>query len=172
MTLLAEEIGKDVYIGGSNVDNFTPIPVFIEKSLFAFKKKVEKIPVDITEEFIAAHGILTTALSIPNTIPQNTSIFIILPEADNDNNSFILEVESIFLLQKIIEALVNSAITEEELESVEDYISNLKKQKIENIFILYGYNIELSYKVLETSLNKLEREKNHICLQSIVRSQV
>jgi len=172
MTLLEEEIGKEVYIGGSNVDNFTPMSVFIEKSLFAFKNKIEKIEVDITEELIAAHGILTTALSIPNSIPEDTSIFIILPDADEESNSYILEVESIYLLQKIVEALVDKHVTEKDAENVSDYILNLKNQNIEDIFILYGYNITLSYRIMDTTLEQLVKEKNHACLQSIVRSQI
>jgi hypothetical protein len=171
MTTLVKEIGNTVFIGGSNIDNFSPMPIIVENGFFVFKNKVEKVLVDITEEFIAIHGLLTSAVSIPENVPAGSQIFIIIPLANPEGHSYILEVETVYLLQKIIETLVTKTSIEKDVENIADYISDISHQNIEDLFIVYGYTLDLVYKIDKDSVQKLEREKTNKCLQSIVRSQ-
>ena len=171
MTLLTEVLGEEVYIAGNDIDSFSPISVFTEKILFKFKKKISEIKVETPETLIAAYGILTSAVSLPDNIPNSTEIFLIIPEANSDKSSFIITVESLYLLQKIIETMVGSSTDGDDLEDVVDYVVNIEEQKIENIFILYGHSLDLMYHIPDNAFKTLTVERTHLCLKKLVEYQ-
>ncbi len=172
MTLLTEALGKSVYIGGHDVDCFSPIPVFIETILCYFKEKLNKVKVETEETLIAAYGILTSATAIPDSIPEGTEIFLIIPRANTEKDSFIVVIESIYLLQKIIEAMVGATLVNGDgIEDVVDYMVNVEEQNIENLYVVYGHTIDLTYNIESTTLKMLTAELNHPSLKNLMECQ-
>lgn len=172
MNTLGNLTGKCVYVGGGSLESFSPVPIFLDKSLLAFKKQVEAVPIDIGEELVVVNGLLTTALNLPSSIPENTQIFLIVPDADLAGNGFIVDVESLYLLEKIIQAMINYAsMGETEIDEVIDYMTNVEEQKIEDIFILYGYQVELTHTIPKDSVKLLNYVKFDGELMRLVEEQ-
>jgi len=92
------------------------------------------------------HGVLTKATSIPAKISNNIDIIVIVRNK-NINVCNILPCINISYAQNLISLLVGSKTSNKDMyyDSIIADISKIPKQDIDNIYILYGYTIELHY---------------------------
>ena len=146
-TNLKECIGECRYLCGSTPDSEDCYPLFISQYKIDLRNHVNEIPVDITEELLAIHGIVTSATSIPLDVPNDVDIFLIVKDATTDFDSYIIPIEDIETLQKLVEMIVLYEFEEE--EEVEDDIielmGNIEQQNIGDLYVVYGTQVALAY---------------------------
>jgi hypothetical protein len=149
MKTLNEMVGKIVFAFGSNIEDSDTFPLYVADTAKIIYKKLKETFIQAPNEVVLAHGVLTSAVSIPSTLPINTKAFILVPEANASKDSYIIEIDTIDKLTAIIEAMVideiPASIDLHMQEDICDYLFDIDTQDIENIYIVYGYSIELTY---------------------------
>jgi hypothetical protein len=156
MKALVENIGQTRYVLGYMVQasNFLDATI----SVFQHKKEVSKYlangVVANMGDISLLHGTLTTAMSIPDVLHDNIDIFLVIPSATADLDSFIIQCADLDYLQKVVTTLITQKTEEcEELDSIIDDIVDIDEQVIEELYVLYGYEIELQYSFDSDSLD-------------------
>ena len=101
------------------------------------------------------HGTLTKAISIPDDISTNIDITVIVRQ-NKSNGAVLIPCVSLEYAQVIISALVGSSVSADDKyseEIIEDIIG-LSRKNIDDIFIFYGYEVELHYSFDKTELDE------------------
>ena len=144
MDKFEEHLGKEVFILSEEKKNDCSL---------TFHKKSEEVSSHFANSLAGNiydvslyHGILTRAISIPSEISTNIDILVIIRK-HKSNNCNVFPCVDLNYAQKLISTLVGSSISIDDhyLDTILEDISGLDKQSIDNIYILYGYTIELHY---------------------------
>ena len=153
MDKFEKNLGKDVFILAEEKKNDASI-TFHDKTDDIFSYFNSNIAGNIYDVSLY-HGILTKAISIPSEISTNIDIIVIVRK-NKSNNCNIFPCVSLNYAQKLISTLVGSSISVDDhyLDTILEDISGLDKQNIDNIYILYGYSIELHYSFDKNELDE------------------
>lgn len=144
MDYFEDNLGKEVFILSEEKKNDCTL---------TFHKKPEEVSSYFNSSIARSiydvslyHGILTKAISIPSEISTNIDILVIVRK-DKSKNCNIFPCVSLNHAQTLISALVGSSVSIDNhyLDTILEDISGLDKQNIDNIYIMYGYTIELHY---------------------------
>jgi hypothetical protein len=145
-----KNLGKEIFMLSEEKRTASSVIFFenTEEILSCFNNSVAINTYDIN----LYHGILTRAISIPLEMNNNIDILIIIKNI-NSNKCNIFPCIDIAYAQKFISVLVGSenVVKDYNYFIIDEEISKLSKQNIDNIYIFYGYTIELHY-----SFNKNE----------------
>ncbi len=153
MTKFIENVGKQVFMVAEEKRSAT---------LLTFYNKPEEV-ISLFNSSIAGsisemslfHGTLTKAISIPEDINTNIDITIIVRQNKN-NSAVLIPCVNLDYAQEVISALVGSSVSDDDKyseEVIEDIIG-LSQKNIDNIFIFYGYEVELHYSFDKTELDE------------------
>jgi len=153
MTKFIENVGKQVFMVAEEKRSAT---------LLTFYNKPEEV-ISLFNSSIAGsisemslfHGTLTKAISIPEDINTNIDITIIVRQNKN-NSAVLIPCVNLDYAQEVISALVGSSVSDDDKyseEVIEDIIG-LSQKNIDNIFIFYGYKVELHYSFDKTELDE------------------
>ena len=145
-------VGREVFVFGSSIEDEVPKDLKVSTVFNEMLRYLHNEDARLSSGVLLLHGILTSAVSIPNDVPRGTHIYVILPEANHAGDSFIITVESIEQLTAIIEAAVNPVIAPSSSAETLDYLFDVDVQNIEDVFILYGYEVDLVY---HTNINSV-----------------
>ena len=138
-------VGREVFVFGSNIEDEVPKELKVTTVFNEMQRHLHNEDARLSSGALLLHGVLTSAVSIPNDVPKGTYIYIILPEANHAGDSFIIAVESVDHLTAIIEAAVNPVIAPTSSAETLDYLFDVDIQNIEDVFVLYGYEVDLVY---------------------------
>jgi len=150
MQNLRNFVGKQVFLFGSDVEDDMAIDLEISTTLSQIIQKLHKIPVETTNDIKLIHGIFTSALCIPDKIEENTNIYLIFEKANILGESYIFPLDNdIDALKIIVETITNSKLLENIVASndysLSDQLYSIDKQEIEDLFIVYGCELDLFY---------------------------
>jgi hypothetical protein len=158
---LKNNIGKEVFLIGADIlfEKSRPITIATNKRLLSRYLKTE----NVNSSLIVIHGIITSGKILPIDAIINTDIFIII---ENQDDSFIIYVQSV---QEIID-VISIVLENKDLKAstLEDYNYDLadalfsaNANSIDNIFILYGYQVPLEVKI-HTIMNDVIKKSKKI----------
>lgn len=150
---MTEQISKDVkdYLGEEvytlSRSPLTSVvgPLEIFKNTHDVQEYLQANTVVEEGELRLMHGILSTALSIPKSIPAPLEIFILLPNAYSKDQGIMVEVKNLEILEETINAITQNLIKIDKLSEIESTLVDIDTQKIEDIYIIYGYEINLYF---------------------------
>ena len=145
---LEDSIGQTRYLIGYNVQtsSFVNADLTVLTHKTAVAKHLSKGAVANMGDISLLHGTLTRAVSIPDKLHDNIDIFLVLPRATAELDSFIIQCCSLAYLQTVVTALITQTTEDsEDLDNIIDDIADLDAQTIEDLYVLYGYEIELQY---------------------------
>ncbi len=156
MNSLEKNIGSTKYLLGYTVQASNYLDATF--AVFQHKKDVTK---HLSNGVVAnmgdislLHGTLTRAISIPDKLHSNIDIFLLVPNATSELDSFIIQCIDLDYLQTLVTALITQTTEEgDNLDSIIDDISDLDEQVIDELYVLYGYEIELQYSFDPSSLD-------------------
>jgi len=167
-SLLKNFVGYSLFVFGSEIEDEDPTEMVFFKKPKEMKDFLEQKPIHTNSNFKLIHGTLSSAVSIPQELDKDLCIYILLPFANSVGDTFIIEVDDLPMLEEIIYALVTpkkmsntppSYPTETEIL---DALFDVDEQNIEDIFILYGYEIPLglTYSIKNVSLPAVKISKS------------
>ena len=144
MTKFKENIGKQVFMVVEDKHN---------KHLVTFHQKPEDV-VSFFNSYVAGkisemslhHGTLTKAISIPDTISSTIDITVVV-RLNTSNSCALITCVSLEYAQGVVRALAGAAVDADDIysdEIIEDTVS-IRRRDIEDIYIFYGYEVELHY---------------------------
>jgi hypothetical protein len=162
LSLLHNCVGSPVFIYGSEIEDDVPVKMIIETSPKAMRDKLagEAILAGIAPKLI--HGISSSAISIPATMDKDLTAFIVIPYANNMGDSYIIEADDLPFIENFISTIVKPQTTHPVDDDILDAIYNIDIQNIEDLYILYGYNIPMgmTFTPLNIRIPKLRTGKS------------
>lgn len=153
---MEKHVGKTIYLAGYTIKSTD----FTNSTLNVFTHKKDALhylnrnTVAILGDLSLLHGTLTRAMCIPNKLHDNVDIFLVIPRATVELGSCIIQCIDLAYLQKIVTSIITQNIEEEDVEELIDSVLNLDIQDIENLYVLYGYEIELKYCFNEDAIDE------------------
>jgi len=169
MKILKDNIGKEVYIVGYNAlaMNFGKSKLQVFYDFAAAQKFLARDTAANYADISLIHGVLTKAICIPEKIDACLDIFVIIPEANFEKDSYIVKCTDLDHLQNTI-IKVTSENGDIAYPSEDDFIrdrnyeedcdislSDTDQKDIEDLYILYGYEIELFFSFDESTLDEM-----------------
>ncbi len=147
MVKLEDSIGKTCYLMGYPIQatNYDDARFTLFEHKTYVKSLIKKSEASSLGDISLLHGTITRASSIPDEVNDNLDIFLLLPQANIELDSFMIQCMNLDHLQKIVSALITRNIASEDLEELIDDLSSVDIQNIEDLYILYGYEIVLTY---------------------------
>ena len=139
--MLTRNVGKELFVLGNSLESPCNCPFVVSKKIQVLRSQLEKMRANDAEQILIVHGILTSAVSIPNQLPHGTNAFILIENANKAEDSFIIQLDSVEQVVRTIETLVNKKdfIGKVMADELDDSLFEVDKQQIENLFIMYGY---------------------------------
>ena len=107
------------------------------------KEHLTLISPDSEPGLMALHGVLTSAKFIPGEIPD-VSVWIVLQNPDNEDEGCLIEASAEGGPDVIAKEIENL------LESIDCPVDNID---IDDVFLLYGYELNLGYGVNEDEID-------------------
>ena len=151
-------VGKVVYALGytlsANKESISNIEVFNNRR--QLKRVFSRNSAAVLGEISLLHGILTRASSIPDKITGDVDIFLLVPNANDDFEGYIVQCISIKYLQQVVEALVRGAVEDgiEYIDEIIDITTDIDVQEIDELYVLYGYEIALQYSFSDEDIDE------------------
>ena len=144
--MLLRNVGKEVFILGNSLESsVNNCPFVVSKKIQVLRNHLERMKAVDEEGLLIAHGILTSAISIPNQMPSGTKAFVIVEEANKAYDSYVIQLDTIGQIISTVEILVNkkdfmgSVTTADELD---DSLFEVDKQQIENALSAFEDDLE------------------------------
>lgn len=148
MENLKDSIGKTRYVLGYLVQTTN----FLDATITAFQHKKDVVKylkngvVANMGDVSLLHGTVTKAISIPDKLHDNIDIFLLIPHANSEYESYVIQCGSLDYLQSVVTALITQTTEEsEDLDNIIDDIVDIEEQNIDDLYVLYGYEVELQY---------------------------
>jgi hypothetical protein len=154
MDELLKNVGKEVFmLTEEKRDYYTAL--FFEKSelvLSSFKSSIARNINDVE----LYHGILTKAISIPSEVSNNIDIVVIIKNLGKSNNFHLIQCLDLTFAQSLVSMLVGCPTDDNTpyADLIKEDVSTYGRKNIDQIFILYGYKIELHYTFDKTELDE------------------
>lgn len=163
MKALDNNIGKVVYILGylSNVAELGKNDLKVFTDAEEVKAYLSKEPATTYKDISLLHGTLAPAFAIPENIEDCIDIFLIVPDATIERDSFIVKCTDLNHLQNSVMTLTSTdseifpydddedPVVDMDKDFEEDFDASLflesDPKDIEDLYILYGYEVELLY---------------------------
>jgi len=147
MKKLTDNVGETIYLLGYTVHaNCMDATISVFKDKKDVNTYLNKGVVANMGDVSLLHGTMTNAVSIPDKLHDNIDIFLIVPNANSDLDSFVIQCKDLDYLQNVVTALITQTIAEcDDTDNLIDDISNMDTQGIDELFVLYGYEVELKY---------------------------
>ena len=149
-------IGKSVYVLSNAPDSRKVKGIFVTTSVDSLINKLNNIQIDTAEYIVVARGILASAQSIPNNIEdKSVKPFVIIERiSEAENFSCLVELNNCEELEVVITDLTRDYPPDADtLEKIDDEILDAlfdtDQQKIEDLYVLYGYRLPLTYNLIE-----------------------
>ncbi len=171
---LEKYVGKAVFAFGSELEDENPIDMLIAPSLKYIKESMSNVVMFPGASWLLVHGVLTSAVSIPEKLDDGVDIFVIIPKANINNDSYIVAIDSLELLEELIETIVSEEIyksTTQNADALLDFVFDIDTQDIEGIFILYGYQIPITLTFDSTDISLEKTRKGRKIFASIAAHQ-
>lgn len=166
MKALSNNVGNTVYLAGydSNVLDMGAGKCILK--VFKHSEDAQNFfeleTAAVLKNISLLHGTLTKAMSIPLEVDPCIDIFLIVPDINIDRDSFFIKCKDLEHLQTVVSKV--TSVTEEvfpiededggfiidpDKDYEEDFDASLflesEPKDIEDLYILYGYEIELHY---------------------------
>lgn len=145
-------IGKTIFYLGYTTDSDGPCDFAIFQNAAEVKGYLHTLPVTSFGEPTIITGVLTRASSIPTKLDDDTDIFLVTPFATEEFNAYIRKCVDLKDLARFIEALICSNLPDLP-EDICEELSCYAIQDIDDIFIIYGQEVVLSYTFDEESID-------------------
>lgn len=169
-----ENIGKEVYLLGYTIQasNEVDAQTQVLTTKYLARKALKTSAAGLGEASLL-HGTLTRAKSIPNVINDNVDIFLVVPHANAELDSFIIQCKDLAYLQQVVTVVIgqNAEADLEDLDELVDDIMAIELQNIEDLYILYGYEIELQFDFEDDSIDEELAEAGKKIYKSIASEQ-
>ncbi len=149
MKELEANIGKEVFLLGYTINAINEVDA--QTQVFTTKHAAKKMLKDTSAvnlgEASLLHGTLTYAKSIPIEVDDNVDIFLVIPNANAELDSFIIQCKDLTYLQKVVISIIGQEVEveTENFDELVDDIMSIELQSIDDLYILYGYELELKY---------------------------
>ncbi len=156
MVKLEDSIGKTCYLTGYLIqaENYDDARFTLFEHKTYVKSWIKKKEATSLGDISLLHGVITRASSIPNEVADDLDIFVLIPQANIELDSFVIQCSDLIQLQKIVSALITRNVAFEDLEDLIDDLETIDLQDIENLYILYGYEVELTYAFESDSIDE------------------
>ena len=163
MKALDNNIGKVVYILGhlSNVAELGKNDLKVFTDAEEVKAYLSKEPATTYKDISLLHGTLAPVFAIPENIEDCIDIFLIVPDATIERDSFIVKCTDLNHLQNSVMTLTSTdseifpydddedPVVDMDKDFEEDFDASLflesDPKDIEDLYVLYGYEVELLY---------------------------
>lgn len=150
---MSELVGKDIedvlgeaaYVVGRNIVSNIVGPIEFFDSVMDVTGYLDSYSVASEGELRLLNGVVANVLSIPKSIPNSLEIMLLLPHAYSTDNGIIVEIKTLQQLEEAITSIVKDVIEIDESSELSQALIEINTQKIEDIYVLYGYEIELYY---------------------------
>lgn len=156
MKALEENLGKVVYVLGYLADTMElgrgTLKVFKDakeaKANFLLDSAANLRDISLI------HGTLTKAFAIPEVIDSCIDIFLVVPYISMEHDSFFIKCADLEQLQKIVSIITSTDgetfPVDEDTNGFEDIFDislfiESEPKDIDDLYILYGYEVELQY---------------------------
>jgi hypothetical protein len=147
------DLGKEIFLLVDTTQSRTTMDMF-DSAAAVLTRFANKIALNL-RDITLYHGVLTKATSIPgDNISSNIDIVLIIPSTGS--GCHIISCFSLDYAQKVVTALVGKRplVSDVAFDSITGDIKGIPKQTIENIYILYGYEVELHFTFDGTELDE------------------
>lgn len=155
-----EVVGQQVFIISKQPDSNMIGPVDIYLTQEAVETHFDTFTVSTEGELKLVHGIVTRADKIPKIIPSPLDIFLFISGAYGKDTGTLIDIDNVELLEETIIALLQQDIKTQSNTSINPIIKEMHTQTIEDLYVVYGYNIDLYFKLYE---EEIDLEQKHIC---------
>jgi hypothetical protein len=163
MKAIDNNIGKVVYILGylSNVAELGKNDLKVFTDAEEVKAYLSKEPATTYKDISLLHGTLAPVFAIPENIEDCIDIFLIVPDATIERDSFIVKCTDLNHLQNSVMTLTSTdseifpydddedPVVDMDKDFEEDFDASLflesDPKDIEDLYVLYGYEVELLY---------------------------
>lgn len=151
--LFEKNVGKEIFILIDESNNRCSATIY-DTADIVLKAFANRLATNISDVTLY-HGVLSKACSIPDDeISSNIDVIIFIPGSGNSCKT--ISCFSLEYLQKLIPAIVGNPPSKQDTDyvSIIDDTHKIPKQNIDNVYIFYGYSIELHYTFYKTDLDE------------------
>ena len=161
-------VGSNIFVFGSEIEDEDPTELVFFKKPKDTREYLEQISLHNYANLKLVHGTLSSAVSIPTHLSDDLIGYILLPYANSVGDTFIIETDDLVMLEEVVNALVTPHRIEgmppgypTESEIV-DALFDVDEQRIEDIFILYGYEVPvgLTFSIKNVSIPTIKLGRN------------
>jgi hypothetical protein len=139
-------LGRNTFILGRDLTGNVIGPLEYFHSENALESYISENSATAEGELILLNGVLANAFSIPDSVPENVEIFLVVPNAFAEKNGVIINVRNLKVLEETIMTLLQNTIVVDDSSDVNKGIELLDTQELHDLYVLYGYEIDLYFR--------------------------
>lgn len=139
-------LGRNTFILGRDLTSNVIGHIEYFHSEQALENYISENSAQAEGELRLMNGVLTTAFSIPDSIPENVEIFLVIPKAYAEKQGVFINISDLSELEETIVALIQDTILVPDNSGINKGIETLNTQELQDLYVVYGYEIDLYFR--------------------------
>lgn len=106
------------------------------------QEKMGELDVNDADEYRVIHGVLTHAAALPTDLKDRTAFVLVIDEADEENGYMVEAGDTVEHVEDSVKDII------------ENGIGHLYDAEIEQVFVVYGYELTITLSINEDDLDE------------------